>query len=248
MKRMKVLFGAALPLALSIACGGSASDSSGGDGNKNTSSTSSEGKDDVCDTFCDELEACDGVVIEECVDSCTGNKTTSVAGQNAINECFDASVCEELSEEALLPGLICLVGEVSDIDLSEEAEEFCDDSVDTINRCLESEPDPEAGFGSCETLIGLASDELLEDVNDCASLPCDEVEGCLEVVALTSLPIDTLLEIENGGELSPAIVADLLSLVAVFGQLGFGEEATDLFAGAPMPDDPPPAMGGSAGR
>lgn len=260
MRLTKVLLAATLPIALSMACGGSASDSGSGDGDGDNASTgdgdgdgdgspsSSGGKDEVCDQFCDTLATCDGVNVEECVDSCTGDETTSVAGQEAINQCFDADLCENISEEAVGLGLICLLGESDDIDISDEAQTYCDDSVDAINGCLGSAPDPADALGSCETLIGLASDELLADLNECAELPCDEVESCVEITALTSLPIEAILELEGGGEPSPTLIAQLLPVLVVFGQLGLDENTGgDLFGdlGDMMPPD---AMGGAAGR
>lgn len=241
MRLTKILVATALPLALSLACGGSASDGGDGDGDP----SSSDGKEDVCETFCEEIEACEGVIIEDCVDSCTGNETTSVAGQGVINECFDAELCEAASEDALTLGLICLVTEAGDLDLSEEAETYCDESVDIINECLESEPAADAMLGNCDDAIGLASDELLAQVNACAERPCDEVESCLTVTALGALPIEAILLLEEGGEPSPALIAEILAVAVVFGQLGLDDSTGDLFGD--MTDPEPIGMGGGAG-
>lgn len=229
---MKILFATALPLALSLACGGNASDGDGnGDGD---SSNVGDGdgddakKEEVCETFCSELEACEGAEVEQCVDSCTGNKTTSVAGQEVINECFDADLCQTEGEAALELALLCLITGASDLDLSEEAETYCGESVDAINECLGSEPAAGGVLGSCEDTIGLASDELLEDLNACAARSCDQVEACVTLAALGALPIEAILVLEEGGAPSPALVAELLSVAVVFGQLGLEDVAGDL--------------------
>lgn len=266
MRFTKILVATALPLVLSLACGGSASDSGDGDGDSVTSgdgdsdsdSDSGDGdgdsdgdgegdeKDEVCETFCNELEACEGVIVEECVDSCTDNETTSVAGQEVITECFDAALCEEASEEALALGLICLVTEASDLDLSEEAETYCDESVDIINECLGSEPVTDPALGNCDDTVGLASDDLLADLNACAERPCDEVESCLTITALGAFPIEEILELQGGGEPSPALVAEILAVAVVFGQLGLEDATGDLFGDLMNPE--PTEMGGSSGR
>lgn len=246
MRLTKILVATALPLALSLACGGSASDSGDGDGDGPADPSSSDGKEDVCETFCEEIEACEGIDVEDCVDSCTENETTSVAGQEVINDCFDADLCEAASDEALGLGLICLITGASDLDLSEEAQTYCDESVDIINACLESEPAADAGIGNCDDTIGIASDELLADLNACAERPCDEVESCVMVTALSSLPLDALLLLEDGGEPSPSLVAELLAVAVVFGQLGLEDSTGDLFGD--MADPPPSALGGRAGQ
>jgi hypothetical protein len=257
MKLRNMIVAAVLPFSVMVACGGTASDSGDGDGDgdgdgsASVTGSSSDDKDDVCEEFCEEISECDGVSVTECTDSCTGNTSTSRAGQAVINECFDSNLCDaEISDSDGAGALLCLIVGASDIDLSSAAETYCEDTVDTINDCLESEPDPEASFGSCEGTIGLASDEVLEGLNACAEKPCDEVEACVELEALKAIPLETLLTIGEG-EPSPQVLADLFAIGVVFGQLGLDDEGGGLFGDEPdtsEPTDPPPAMGGAAGR
>jgi hypothetical protein len=86
---------------------------------------------------------------------------------------------------------------------------------------------------------------LLADLNACAERPCDEVESCLTVAALSAIPLEAILALEAGGEPSPALVAEILAVAVVFGQLGLEDSTGDLFGDMV---DPNPAMGGSSGR
>src|SRR5690606_30539838 len=148
----------------------------------------------------------------------------SRAGQGVINECFDAELCESPTEDAFALGLVCVLTELDGLELSDEAETYCSESVDRINECLGSEP--EETIGRCEDTIGVVSDELLEDLNECANEDCEDVETCIQFVALRNLPLAEILAIEEGEEPSPELIASLIPLLVAFGQLGLEDDGS----------------------
>lgn len=240
MKLRHILVSACLPLAALVACGGSAENNGDGDGDGDSAPiTSSEGKEETCAEFCEQLAECDGVDTSDCAETCAEGSTTSRGGQEVLTECFTTDVCAaDVSELEGLQALACVTEGLEDLPVSQAGETFCEETVDAINDCLGGPPPEAAPFGSCETTIGLASDELLEDLNDCVEDDCAAVEQCVNLELLQALPLGALLAAEEG-ELSPALLSELLALGAVFGQLNLGDE-TDLFGMTPD------GMGGAA--
>lgn len=221
--------------ALSVAaCGGSAKN----DDDKQPSqppASSSEGKEEVCEEYCTQLSACDGSSVEDCTETCTEGELTSRGGQEVLTECFDEDVCN-LDELSGLAALGCVIDELDDLELSEEAETYCSESVDKINNCLDAEP-PEQTFGSCEDTIGLASDELLAELNECATKDCEDIETCIFLELIGALPAEVISG--DTDELSPALLADFLAIGVVFGQLGLSDEGFE----DPFNPDPDPGAG-----
>lgn len=250
MKLKSLILAATLPLSFLLACGGTASDS----GDENGSSTpgdgdgdasppsSSDGKEEVCEEFCTALSECGASEVDTCTTSCTEGNATSLSGQEVINSCFDADLCSaDVSELESVDALLCVITGLEDVELSEEAETYCSESVDTINRCLGSTPE-DLGLGSCEDSIGIASDELLEGINECAQEECENVETCLFLEVLKSVPLETLVELDSEETPSPAVLADLLPIFIVFGQLGLSDSSFEDIPTAP------PGPGGASGR
>lgn len=238
MKLKTIAVSIAFPLTLALACGGKS------DSDKKSSSpdSSAKAKGAACEDFCEQAEGCGTGTVKECVDSCTENAVTSKAGQEVLAECFDASLCEEPTEQDGVRALACILSGLDGVELSSTAKKYCEESVDKINACLGSEP--EQPFGSCESTIGVVSDEFLAGLNTCAEKSCSEVEWCIQLELLKNLPLDALLTLEEGEEPSPDLLATLVSLGVALGQLGLSDETggglDDLF--------PNPGMGGASGR
>lgn len=211
-----LLLCAVLPFALLAACG----DDDGKDGDDDAEpkgpATGSTGKEEACAELCEASQACAELDVEECTSDCAEGDNTSRVGQEALTACFDESACA-LDEVAGLEVIACVLEELDETELSEEAKTFCDSSVDAINACSEVEP-TEFLPGGCESSIALASDELLEGLNGCAEESCEDQQACLELELFKAVPLDVLTGLESG-ELSPAAAGELLPLLLVFGQL-----------------------------
>lgn len=234
MKLGHLMLAASLPLSTLFACGGKKEDPP-------PPPSSSEGKEETCAEFCSALSTCEGIDETDCESNCTEAESTSRGGQEVLTSCFDEDVCDA-SELEGLAALACVTDGLGDLELSSAAQTYCDESVDAINACLGMEP-AENPFGSCEDTIALASDELLEGLNECAKEDCDSVETCVFLEAFQVLPLDELSELEEGEDPSPALVAEILALGVVFGQLGLGDDSG--FGGI-LEDPMPGGMGGSA--
>jgi hypothetical protein len=238
MKLKNIAVAIALPLTLALACGGKSSE-------KKSSSpdSSAKGKGQACQDFCEQAEGCGTTTVQACVESCTENSVTSRAGQEVLAECFDDALCDEATEAEGVQALACILSGLDGVELSATAKKYCGESVDKINACLENEP--EQPFGTCESTIGIVSDEFLAGLNACAEKSCAEVEWCIQLELLKNLPLDELLSLEEGEEPSPGILATLVSLGVALGQLGLSDETGgdfgDLF---PEPDN----MGGGSNR
>jgi hypothetical protein len=231
MKLGHLMLAATLPLSTLFACGGKEEDPP-------PPPSSAEGKEDTCAEFCTALSTCEGFDDTDCESNCADAQSTSRGGQEVLTSCFDADVCDA-SELEGLAALACVTDGLGDLELSSAAEKYCNDSVDAINACLGMEP-AENPFGSCEDTIALASDELLEGLNDCAEEDCENVETCVFLQAVLALPVDVLSGLEEGDELSPALLSQILAIGVVFGQLGLGEGDVGGILGDPM------GMGGGA--
>jgi len=201
--KLKLLFASILPFSLLIACGGTS--------DALPPESSSDGKEGACAKYCESLSSCDGVNIKECTESCTKNRGVSRAGQEAINSCTTESLCSDSESEVETAGassFLCLLGAASKIDPSEAAQTYCDTSVSSINTCLDNGPS-ENDILPCKTVIGIASDELLDSLNQCATQDCSKVEVCVGIELLKEIPPGLLT-----GNASPS-PEDLGSIIAI---------------------------------
>lgn len=227
---------AVLPLGLALACGGN-SEGSGGDETAPVELVpgSTEGKAASCAELCSELAACSELDVESCVEDCSGNDSVSATGQQVLTACFAEIGCEEeLDELSLFRALLCLPDELEEFELSETQATYCEDTVPVLKACQGegAEPSP---LGSCEDTIGLASDDLVEEFNECAEeVGCDAINTCLAFAALPTLG-DLLLGGADFEELDPVTVSSLLALLAVLGPVGIEDDAgtgiDDFFGG-----------------
>ncbi len=251
-----IVVSAALPAFLVVACGGksdetppTSSDEEMSDSEKKsdeeTEGSSSAEKKATCEKFCDEIKDCEGVDASECVTSCADNTTTSLAGQEAFSNCFNASLCESEDQTELLFALACLPSQLSGLDLSQSQKDYCEKTVPAYNACAMAEP-TDLPFGDCEDVIGAVSDETLEAFNECTERECGSLELCVTGVLLQSIDLNTVNDLD-GGNVSPEALTSLLTIGLLASQLGSndtsgGLDFGDLFGGGIDPDPP-----GSAG-
>jgi len=266
MKFRTLLTAVCLPVCFAIACGGKSEEAPGagdgdatgdgdsagdgdapGDGDSTPPATGDGDGDsqpadparvEACETFCEEAVACGEQGVTECTDSCTGNTTTSITGQEALAECVDADLCEANSELALIGALACVVGEVADADLTEAQSTYCNETVALLNECTEGMPS-EDPLGTCETTIGIVSDDALAPFIRCGEVSCDARQACQDAATLQLLLPLLLSGALEGEEPGPAVLGNLLTLAAIAGPLNQTEDtAVDLPIGG---------MGGAAG-
>ncbi len=210
---------AALPFVVPsfflAACGGETkSDSDEGD--PPGPETSKAGKTSSCRDFCEASQACVDLDVADCTKDCAEGDSISRAGQEALAACFDEDACA-LDEVAGLGAVACVLEKLEDVELSDAARTYCESSVAAINACSDAEP-VEIFPGGCTATIALTADELLQGLNECAELSCEDQQSCIELEILKALPLSALIGLQSG-ELSPAALGDLLALGVVFSQL-----------------------------
>ncbi len=200
--------------------GDTASDTAGdgdGDGDGGTDAPTSYGdKEEGCRAVCEIAEEC-GVSDEDCVKSCSENKSVSNAGQDALAVCFEDFACSA-SEAELLEAFLCVSDELEDTPLSEEQRKFCNVTSQKVQECTGDEPD--TSLGDCAAQVGLISDELLEEVNACDQTDCEELEGCVNLQLLQEIDFSEVTSITSSGELSARGLSDLMALFVLSNQLG----------------------------
>lgn len=241
-----IVLTAALPAFLLVACGGKEDP---------PPASSSQGKEASCEEFCEDVKDCDGVDASDCVTSCTENKTTSRAGQEAFSSCFNASLCEsqgqgESEEQAdLLLALACLPSQLSDLELSKSQKDYCEKTAPAFNACAKAEPTA-LPFGDCEEVIGAVSDETLKAFNECTEKECGSLELCVTGALLQSVDLGAISNLD-GENVSPEALTSLLTIAILASQLG-STEATGGFdfgelIGGETDTTPDPDMMGNAG-
>lgn len=213
---------AVLPLGLALACGGNSDE--GDDGPVALVPGSVEGKDASCSELCSDVASCTDLEVDECVEDCVGNDSVSATGQQVLATCFAEIGCDAtLDEASLFSALFCLPDELEEFELSQTQATYCSDTVPVLQAC-QGDAATTSPLGSCEDTIGLASDDLVEDFNECAEEDgCEAVNNCL---AFAALPLvgDLLL---GGGDLEsldPGTISSLLALVAVLGPVGIEDD------------------------
>lgn len=213
MRRFDVWLSFGFAAAMFVACGGKSK--SGASSNP----SSNDHKDKSCEELCQLAEACDAETAD-CQVSCAENESVSNAGQEAVSTCFADLPCEP-AEADLLDALLCVTDELEDSELSEQQETFCSETSKHVQACTGNEPDN--SLGDCGSQIGLVSDELLSDINQCDNQDCDKLQNCVSLQLLQGLDLSALASVGGGEDISAGAFSDLLAALVLGSQLGIDE-------------------------
>lgn len=225
---------------LPVSCGGKSDEPDLGPASSN------DGKGQSCQEICDAADECDNLDTDNCVEDCQSNTAVSRAGQEALTECLVKLDCEP-DESDFAEALLCVPNRLDDLELSDTQRKYCEETVPAINECNGTEA-VDSLLGSCEESIGLVSDELLAGYNQCGEEDCVQMSICLLQEIFKTVDLSTIGDLDLEGELSPALLSDLLALGVVVGSWGAGGEDLGFSLDGLLGDNPlgnDPNLGGS---